>query len=238
MSLKPNYSLTTLNETTHRVVALLTGLAASPDLAATLAARGFTQAECDRGLKLLNHALSIPDAVAPSRERAERRENLKAIDELEEFANREFRVVQAALRYEHPEALAQLFAGVEPTKGMGSVVAVEVFLRRFASLPNRVQKLLRSRGFTEGKFKHLQDRIKVARIMPGDPAPPTPPAASPAREEALLDLRVWYSEWAETARAVIRSRRGLIRLGLAKQRYKKTAVPTPLPLPPSSAAAE
>jgi hypothetical protein len=39
-----------------------------------------------------------------------------------------------------------------------------------------------------------------------------------AQEQGLMKLYAWYSDWAETARAVVRRRDQLIRLGLAKRR--------------------
>jgi hypothetical protein len=55
----------------------------------------------------------------------------------------------------------------------------------------------------------------------------TPPADAPVvgpgptQEERLTALKVWYDDWAATAREVVTRRSDLIRLGLAKPRKSK-----------------
>jgi hypothetical protein len=60
-------------------------------------------------------------------------------------------------------------------------------------------------------------------------------ALGPApRDQALRDLRAWYKDWAETARAVITRRDHLLLMGLGKRRSRgeeEPEAPAPAPTP-------
>jgi hypothetical protein len=73
--------------------------------------------------------------------------------------------------------------------------------------------------------------VKVALAMP---EVDTVTSAQLAGHEAdRLALRAWYTDWAETARTLLRNRNALIRLGLARRQKRKAAVaPDPIPVNP------
>ena len=87
--------------------------------------------------------------------------------------------------------------------------------------------LLAQRTFTPAERKRLSDLVEVALGSTGPLAAPGVANDPALRRERLLALKLWYNEWATTARAVIRKRVYLIRMGLASRRRSKKAKPTP-----------
>jgi hypothetical protein len=83
--------------------------------------------------------------------------------------------------------------------------------------------MLESRGLTteeRGRLKALVDVALGPSAKPdaAAPRPPDAPATSASLTRNLAELRAWYDEWATTARAVIKKRDYLARLGLASSR--------------------
>ncbi|MFT3771168.1 MAG: hypothetical protein QM820_37615 [Minicystis sp.] len=57
-------------------------------------------------------------------------------------------------------------------------------------------------------------------------------AAVEKRREALTELRAWYDDWASTAKAVVKKKGNLVRLGLATRKAPtKKAKPASKPAP-------
>jgi hypothetical protein len=70
-----------------------------------------------------------------------------------------------------------------------------------------------------------QRGMKPEDLIPAVPA--QEPAKDGPKRQDLENLRAWFVEWSETARAAIRRRDYLIRLGLAKrQKRSKAGAPT------------
>jgi hypothetical protein len=80
---------------------------------------------------------------------------------------------------------------------------------------------LAQRGITSDERARLRGLIETASHVMDPPDDGEESAANAARNEALRKLRAWYDEWSETARAVIKRRDQLIRLGLAKRIKRK-----------------
>jgi hypothetical protein len=88
-----------------------------------------------------------------------------------------------------------------------------------------------SKGVTAEERKRLRALIEVAKRAAEDAeSAAVVEADDGSRDEGLLALYRWYSEWAGTAHAVIKRRDWLILLGLAKRKKKGNPVP---PTPPS-----
>jgi hypothetical protein len=58
------------------------------------------------------------------------------------------------------------------------------------------------------------------------PEPELPVVDSEQHQRALVDLHAWYKEWSETARALIKRRDFLVRLGLATRKPRKKTTTT------------
>jgi hypothetical protein len=101
--------------------------------------------------------------------------------------------------------------------------------------------LLERRGLGAARRAELSAQVRVATAQTLAAAPVVAldaEARRAARDEALLGLHRWYTEWAEMARALSRNRRELIVIGLARPRSRKAAVvateSTPASLAPAT----
>jgi hypothetical protein len=93
-------------------------------------------------------------------------------------------------------------------------------------------KLLAKRGLAAKERDRLQSLVEVALGPTETLAAPAPDSG--ARRQKLVALRGWFDEWSSAARAVVKKRGYLIRLGLATRKVKqKDATPaTPPPADP------
>ena len=83
--------------------------------------------------------------------------------------------------------------------------------------------LLAERGLDKKERARLADLVKLA-LQPTATLPAVPEADAKrqaAREAALTALKDWYEEWAAAARAVVKKRGYLIRMGLASRKVAK-----------------
>lgn len=81
-------------------------------------------------------------------------------------------------------------------------------------------KLLNDRGYTKAVRDHLRSLIAIAKAGTGKAL-----AADPKKEQARADyetglrqLHAWHKDWSTTARAVLKRKDYLIRLGPAKRK--------------------
>ena len=77
---------------------------------------------------------------------------------------------------------------------------------------------LAARGFDAAERARLADLVRRAQTAVFPTELPVAEESSNTRQEALRELRAWYEDWPETARAVIKRRDLLILLGLAHRR--------------------
>ena len=82
----------------------------------------------------------------------------------------------------------------------------------------RALATLAARGIDSKERTRLRELVKTAQSAPSATSVET----LSAQEAALRALKMWHEDWAETARAVIKKRADLIRLGLAKRQARKT----------------
>jgi hypothetical protein len=219
----------TLAATPHKMLTFLQATSKHPHLMAVLAPRGFTQAERDRGWRLLQKVSGYrdPGEIAPSQTPQETHKKL------EDWIDVNLAIFALSLRHRHPDQYAVVFAEPAPSKAEGVVVAATKFLDRVESLEADAQSpdnlaavaTLRARGLTDDERASIRALCRDARN--GDPsAASIQGAAQTARTtEAmyLYEARAWYEEWAGIARKLIERRSDLILLGLARRKSGKTA---------------
>lgn len=229
-----------LREAPGRVLAFLYGAAADPAVWALLATRGYDEAEHAEGWARLQRACGFGTPAAP------RSAAVDAVAKLDAWDEPNFRAYEAALARQFPEQRDFVFTDLTAATGPLSVIGIKTFLDRVAMLESgtnpdgsrrptetrRVDRaavdLLVKRGLTEPTRAQLVGWIETAQSLP-TPAPVLDDTgASDADDEptaqdlALLDLHAWWVDWSQSARAVIRKRSQLIRLGLASRRAGKT----------------
>ena len=235
-----------LEETPARVLKFLRGAGTSRVLAALLATRGYTAARHREGWKLL-HAVSGFDDSAPAL--VEDTAVREAIVEIDAWDEPNFRVAHAALALRYPEQDQALFAGgLAPATGVAAVVTVKTFLDRVDALEKEGSKasreaasLLAERGITKEERKRMRALLATAESAANIVGAPMEAADPAARKGELVALYAWWVDWSEVARAVVKRRDHLIRLGLANRKKKAAAQPpvvAPTPDVPTPAAAE
>jgi hypothetical protein len=220
-----------------RVLTFLRAAATKLEIRVALFGAGYTTEEQDEGWRLLHKACGhVPGVASPSDDAAAR----AAIAEIDAWDEPGFRRIGAALGRLHPEQQAFVFAGIEAARGAGSLLAVATLLERLDQLEKGRQgagggagsraavaadraaiATLTARGITPEVRGRLRELVKVAQTAQAPVFPTDATAAE--REAALLELRAWYADWSETARAVIQRRDYLVMLGLTQRKVSKDA---------------
>lgn len=224
-----------LRDTPFRVLQFLRGAGMWRSIRHVLEEHGYMPAEHDLGWRLLMASMSSAtardgDLMAPTRD---------AVSELADVESPLFRSSRAALDRLHPEQGELVFHNLEPAGGAGAVASVALFLERLDALesdPNRAQtreadqaalQTLAVRGVGPDKRAQLRRLVDVAMNVSGvgadsvDEATDGPEFARHQRD--LLALYAWYVDWAAVAKAYIRRREQLVRLGLGRRRKRKGA---------------
>ena len=163
---------------------------------------------------------------------------LKYVDTRDEWF---FKMLGAVWKYNFPEQLAFVLKGdLGPSTGIQSVLNMGIALDRLDVLDKGPERkatrkqdtaalaLLAERKI-DGQFratmrKHVNVAQDVTPVTLGEVTPSTDPEV--ARLEALVELRKFYEEWSEVAKATIKRRDYLIRMGLASRRAPTTPEPT------------
>jgi hypothetical protein len=220
-----------------RAFTFISTLSTSRPIFALVAARGLDKDILADGWKKL-HAVSgyAVDGAAPSVDVSP--ETRAALVEVDAWDEPNFAVTRAALAVGYPSACEFLMNGLEAAQGRGAIQSVGTYLRRLDALESgkgrdkhehKTDKAaiakLASRGITSEVRARLEKLVASLEEGPDDAEPAASPAVplSGPRRAALVALYGWFFEWSETARAVIRRRDYLIRLGLAQRKPKKTA---------------
>jgi hypothetical protein len=215
------------------------------EIRAALFAAGYSEEEQALGWQLLEKASGyVPGIASPSADTAAR----AAIAEIDAWDEPGLKRVGAALGRLHPEQHAFVFAGLETAQGIGSLLSVATLLDRLDALERAPERAgtraadraaiatLTGRGITPEVRRRLRELLKVAQTAEAPVFPVD--ASSEERDQALRELRAWYKDWSETARAVIRRRDYLVMLGLTQRRKaEETEEGTEgEPKPPAAAA--
>ncbi len=217
----------TLESTTKRAVSFLRAIATKAEIRNVMASAGYDAAEQKEGWRLVTlvSGLSEPKVVREHDDKA--RATIAELDALDEPL---FRRAHAALGRLHPEQDAFVFSGLAPARGPEAVVAVATFLDRLDALESAQDRratrkadqgalaTLEKRGITAEYREQLRELVAVAQAVEFPDEPPTDAVTTSEREEALIELRAWYKDWAETARSLIVRRDHLILMGLARRR--------------------
>ena len=246
-TLAANVSITVLEETPRRAVEFIRGVASSSGVMRALTAAGYTTKAHEEGIRLVNNVLrfvarpsAIPQPSAPTFGAAEK--------EIKQWVKTDYRRIKIALERFFPEQADYLVTGLEVSGDMDAVALVELFLQRLGSLGNDPERkatrkadhaalaMLEERGITKASFKHLHALVIETHATPDVPPVAAPSTQTDDRIEALVALRAWYADWAETARIVLTRRDHLIRVGLASRKPRTPAPPAVVVTPVSPSA--
>lgn len=235
MSEAPDFTPQTLEETPARVAKFLLGIGAVATIRTQLAAAGMAAGDLLEGRKLLLACLAEPERMAPVADSEDAQATRAALAELDAWDEPNFARYGAALKRRFPSAHAYVFRDLKASTGSEAVAGVATFLARVKALaegsdPARAEQskddakaiaLLESRGLTKGERKRLEGLVKLA-LGPTEALDALPAEdGADERMAKLAELKGWYDEWAATARAVVKKRMHLIRLGLAQRKPGK-----------------
>jgi hypothetical protein len=232
----PSPSRQVLEELPTRSLKFLSALSKSAIIHAALAARGYTEPDHQEGWELLLQVTGFrrPRAAAPESTSAR-----DAAVEIDAWDEPNFRLIRAALDRRHPEQSLFVFEGLAASTGDGAVIGVATLLDRLDALEKSPERkatrkadhaalaTLTKRGIGEAERARLRALVVTATTAAKTDDDASDAADEAPSNEALMKLHAWYGEWSEVARAVIKRRDHLIRLGLAKR--KKTAKGEPGP---------
>jgi hypothetical protein len=242
-----NYSDEVLEETPERATKLLSGIGAVATIRTLLHAGGMNDDDIVEGRDLLMGCLAAPRGnVAPQDTEAAQAQRAAAA-ELDEWDEPNFARYQAALTRHAPEVADYVFNQLSASTGAKATQGVATFLERIDTLdrgtdPARAKskksdkkaiELLAARGLDKKERDRLGALVEVA-LGPTSVLPDGVDAgqeARAARREKLVGLRQWYDEWATAARALVKKRGHLIRVGLAQRKVKAKPVQPPPPAP-------
>jgi hypothetical protein len=228
------YSDEILEAAPERATKLLTGIGAVPTIRTSLFAAGMTDADIAEGRKLLLACLAAPNG-GEEHDTHDAAKQRAAVAELDDWDEPNFARYKAALVRDHPAVAEYVFAGLAASTGVAAVQGVATLLARLDAIESHTDKarqdaktkkddekaiaLLAKRGLDAAERARLQGLVEIA-LGPTSPLPASTTAQTAAQErkQALAELRAWFDEWSATARAVVKKRAYLIRMGLAARK--------------------
>jgi hypothetical protein len=227
----------TLDEIPGRAVPFLRTLGTHKIIYSILAAHGFTPQQLSRGWELLHAACGFKGVLKVSAYDQNVREASQEVDESDEKV---VALVGAATRHNHPDQYDYIFSGgLSAATGTGSLITMATLLDRLEALdssPDRKDtrkadkaalETIAARGITPVERKRLRELVNVAMSAPEMIATASDIATDDdARNKDVVALYKWYTEWSETAHALIKRRDYLILLGLAKRKKPKKDKPS------------
>lgn len=228
-----------LEETPVRAAKLLSGLAANPVARTRMSEAGMTGKEILIGQELLMACLSAPLPPIALAVTADSKASQSALLEIDEWDGPHFVRLHSILTRGHIPVRDFIFRDLKAETGAKAVTSVATFCSRFRVLQQKTPvspdvtvemaqaALVRlgERGYTDAEISRLEQLVATA-LGPTQTLPPDDSGAvAQKRREVLTELKLWYDEWADTARTVIKRRDYLIRLGLA-YRKKNSSVAT------------
>ena len=218
--MKQEVTLQTLEATPERVTKFLSGIAKNASIRRILCRVGYSDAKQDRGWELYHAAAALKKSSRVTPEDRRAREAIATLDATDESL---LRRAHAALSHHHPEQDQLVFDRLEPGVGIQAVITVATFLDRLDLLESSSNSedraaigTLAERGIDSAYRTELRALVEEAEGAVFVEDEETGPDEE--RLEALRELRAWYADWAETARAVIKQRSQLRQLGLAHRR--------------------
>ncbi|MBN8614201.1 MAG: hypothetical protein J0L92_26620 [Deltaproteobacteria bacterium] len=207
----------TLLLTPGRAFQFLMGINNLPTVRELMTTLGFDESERERGWDLLRTV-----GMRPRPDRLTDVDVRNAVTAIDQWDERAFVFIDSAFT-RHPDAHAAVLKDLAPIAGDGAVMNADTLLRRLADLEKTEEgraalAALAKKGLGEAERKRIAGLVEVAMGKGKMIAATTLTDAEAAHEEALLDLRDWYTEWAEIARFSVKRRDYLITLGLAERR--------------------
>lgn len=221
----------TLDQTPERALSFLRALGTNPAIRAIMSAHGYKQKDHQEGWHLV---FKVTGYRSDGQTDPVNNIVAEAIRELDAWDEQGFRRAGAALERLHSEQHAYVFSDLQPAQGIHAVISVKKFLDRLDDLEKGEGRkksrkadqaaiaTLAERGITSEERSRLRKLVKIAQSEPDfGPLDPESDMKDKALVDDLVELRKWYRDWSETARAAISRRDYLLLLGLAQRKVGK-----------------
>lgn len=212
-----------VRELPARAATFLRGVGSHAAIRAALRSAGYGPRDHEEGLSLLCSACLYGTGGLDPAEDQPAREAAAAV---ERWAQTHVGRLHAALERLYPEAL-WIFASFDASTSGDTLLGVAQLLERLRTLEKEpeqasVLETLARRGFDSQERSRLEGLLARARraaepsgaehlALPGEDA----------QDEAMLALQRWLNDWSTTARAVLRRKDWLIRLGVTRRRRRE-----------------
>lgn len=212
-----------LTTTPELAFTFLRGVGTSRAIRRYISRAGYTDADHREGWDLLHACSGFASRPPPTLESARVRDAVRALDAWNDDG---LRIVSASLARHYPAQGVFVLEGIGQGVGPSSVTCVATLLARVAMLEKgrpgtreadrAAFALLERRGFTlsdRARLKKLVADARSGRVVFDD--------EDEGRDEelaALMRLHAWLAEWRQIARALVRRREYLVRLGLVAAR--------------------
>jgi hypothetical protein len=225
------YSDEVLEAAPERATRLLTGIGAVATIRTLLFQAGMTNEAITEGRTLLLACLAQPQDIGPEKDTESARAQRAATAELDEWDEPNFGRIGATLRRHYPGAGEYVFRDLSASTGPSAVAGVATLLQRIDALESgsdtgraatkkedkKAIELLATRRFDKAERARLAKLVEAA-LGPTAPLDEASGDGGDERRAALTALRGWFDEWAAAARAVVKKKSHLIRLGLANRK--------------------
>lgn len=226
------YSDRVLEDVPFRALRLIDAIGAIAPIRTMMEDAGVNEEDIDEGRTLLI-AVCAAKAHVPVTDTADAKAQRSAVAELDQWDEPNFAICEATLARRFPEQRDYVFGDdLKPSTGIQAVTGVATFLSRLDALdkgtePGRegsrkqdkeaVDVLAKKRGLTKRERVRLLDLVDVA-LGPTAALPDQSSEAEGAWRDKRIALKRWYDEMAAAAKAKIKKRSYLIRLGLASRK--------------------
>lgn len=210
-------SPTVLAALPERVAEFFRGVVMFPSARAALEVGGYDENEHREGLRLLMAVFEYPTLSAASS--LDDEPARAAMAEIRRWMRRNFSRLRAGVERAHGPRNV-VFAGIETPEPEREVLALVTLLERLKTLPTEhkaIDETLSRRGLDAEERAWLRMVIERARAL--GPVG-SEPQKSGGREEQLIALYRWHSDWAGTARSLIRNKNVLAALGIARKKWR------------------
>jgi hypothetical protein len=207
---------------------VLRAMGTSREARAALRPYGFGKEAEAEGWRLLMDACGAGEGSTREDDLENPRAN--ALERIDAWVEPGFRRARAALGRLHPAQDAFLFGRIAPD--VVRVVALMAFLDGCDELERSPKRkatrradhaalaTLAARGITKEVRDELRALVRAVQTVSA------PSVANDDKTEQLAKLYAWLQDWAETAKAVVKDRNVMIKLGFAKRRPRNGSTAT------------
>jgi len=206
-----------------RSVKLLSAIGRTPIIQVSLQPVGFDAAELQLGWSLVHACGNFVEGSKDAKVDPEIAGAAKELNELDEpLVTR----VDAVLTRLYPGLRDAVLKNVDPVDGPEAVVVIKNLLTNIDNVEKTAEgkafvKVLAKRGLDATERARLKKLVAKAQEL----TKLRPPVDDAKHREALVALKIWFDDWAATAKTVIKRRDLLIRMGLASPRAKGGGTP-------------